>query len=75
MVIEGVSQLGIPLPQMSENPFRRTDQIRTASLLSGEANNDGSSISQSYLRSDLRPTRQRRALQMKRHAPKAHRSE
>jgi len=34
---------------MSEHPFRRTDEIRTASLLSDEANNDGSGIGQSHL--------------------------
>src|SRR5437660_8293636 len=50
---------------MSENPFRRTDEIRTACLLSSKANNDGSGIGQSHLGSDLRPARQRRTLEMK----------
>jgi hypothetical protein len=39
---EGVSERGISFPQMSEDPFRRTNKVWTTRLLSGQTNNDGS---------------------------------
>jgi hypothetical protein len=42
---KGISQQrGVSFPQMGEKTFRRTDEIRTTSLLSRLANNDGSGI-------------------------------
>src|SRR5260370_1578363 len=50
---------------MSKDALRRTGEIRTASLLSSQTNNDGSGIGQGHLRSDLRPATQRWALEVK----------
>lgn len=48
---------------MSENPFGRTDEIRTLSLPSCQTDNERGSIGQGHLPDDGRPTRVRRPLQ------------
>ena len=50
---------------MSENTLRRTDEIRAASLLSGQPNDDGSGVGQGDLRGNLGPATQRWTLQVK----------
>src|SRR5437868_888422 len=50
---------------MGENTLRRTDEIRTASLLGRQPNNDGSGVGQGHLRGNLRPATQGWALEVK----------
>jgi hypothetical protein len=45
--------------------FRRTDEIKTASMLSSQPHDDGSSIGQGDLRGHLGPATQRWTLQVK----------
>src|SRR5260370_19979637 len=57
---------------MSENPLRRTDKIRTSSLLGSQSDDDGGRVSQSDLSNHGGPPRKRRTLQVKeeKHAAK-----
>src|SRR5258708_4061286 len=50
---------------MSENPLRRADEVRTASLLSSQSNDNGSRVRQGDLRGNGGPTRQWWTLEMK----------